>query len=219
MVEANKIASKINPKEIRPSGGIHFDYLLVYLDMVFGYPDFKTAIEISDKYKEYPVFKWRKTFLEVRVAIENRGKKLKTSLKKSTTLPHLDVKIEGPSLIIHYSKTRLISIRYYIIDMEVLFSMNPFIKSSKNDFGIVQPSHSEEIKLEKSLDLISVNINSKFTNTTTLIEVLDPSTNTSCSVYHISCSMNVNVYENIGNLDVFDPNTGSPISMVTFYHF
>mgnify|MGYP007019864934 CR=1 FL=1 len=206
---------KIDIKNLKGTGNIHYDYLSVYLDLIYGYPSFDLAQKVCSKYLNYPILRWRSLFTEVNQALAQKDKRLDITLKKFTTVPHLSAKIDQNTILLHYRHTRTVQIRYYIIDLEVVFSMNPFMKEESNKFGIVKPSHQEEFKLDKNSETLAVAIHKDFVHKNCLIDIVDPKTNTSVSLYHFNCNIIVNVYENIGNLDVIHAETGKPVPKVS----
>lgn len=46
-------------------GVIQYDYIKAYLDFYKGYPNFKVAREIIEKYIDYPITSWRNLFYEM----------------------------------------------------------------------------------------------------------------------------------------------------------
>lgn len=47
------------------TGLLQLDYIAAYLDFFQGYPNFKLAREIIEKYLDYPVISWRNLFYEM----------------------------------------------------------------------------------------------------------------------------------------------------------
>ena len=66
--EAIKVFNKIQIKDLEKSNDscrLQYDYFLGYLDFYSGYPNFKIARDICEKYLDYPVLKWRNLFYEM----------------------------------------------------------------------------------------------------------------------------------------------------------
>jgi len=92
--EAQRVHKQIKSKNLSQYGGeIHYDYVTVYLDVIFGHPDFKTAREVSSKYTKYPIKQWRDLFSEVHEALSVKDQKLSISLSKFATIPHLSAQV------------------------------------------------------------------------------------------------------------------------------
>ncbi|CAD8074218.1 unnamed protein product [Paramecium sonneborni] len=156
--EAVQIFSQI-PEAEQQEQQLQFDYLSAYLDFYTGYPNFQKGRDICKKYLSYPVIHWRNLFYEmINLLIEydgeedNQFNKLgqiqqqqQEIIKKEETLPG---SIEGDSIIITFSNLPEVKIQYYTLDIEILFSNNPFMKNIIQDFSIVLPNVCVTHKLE-----------------------------------------------------------------------
>ena len=183
MDEAIDIFMKINKEEVENDKNknykIQYDYLNAYLDFCFGYPEFKIAKSVCNKYKDFPLNHWREKFEEIedqlleyegkekvsmdKISSENdkNNKKLTKELREKE--PKISFTIdnkEGKILIVH-SNISEIDIKLYFIDLETMFTRDPKIseiidrdknKDSnkiKENFGFVQPNYSTNIKIPK----------------------------------------------------------------------
>ncbi|CAD8117145.1 unnamed protein product [Paramecium sonneborni] len=156
--EAVQIFSQI-PEAEQQEQQLQFDYLSAYLDFYTGYPNFQKGREICKKYLSYPVIHWRNLFYEmINLLIEYDGEednqfnklgqiqqKQKEIIQKEETLAG---SIEGDSISITFSNLQEVIIEYYKLDIEILFSNNPFMKNIIQDFSIVLPNVSVKHKLE-----------------------------------------------------------------------
>ncbi|CAK83775.1 unnamed protein product (macronuclear) [Paramecium tetraurelia] len=149
--EAVQVYSQISEEEQKEQQ-LQFDYLSAYLDFYTGYPNFQKGRDICKKYLSYPVIHWRNMFYEmINLLIEydgeedNQFSKLEITqqqrqqeiAKKEETLSG---SIEGDSISITYSNLSEVKIEYYKLDIEILFSNNPFMKNIIQDFSIVLPN-------------------------------------------------------------------------------
>lgn len=48
--------------------------------------------------------------------------------------------IEGNQILVTYSNLAAITVQFYKIDLEILFSRNPFLNKSESDFSYVLPN-------------------------------------------------------------------------------
>ena len=155
MEEALNILNKINKEEIEnnknKSFKIQYDYINAYLDFCFGYPEFKIAKSLCDKYKDFPLEHWREKFEEIEAQLFEYEKKEKVSMdniltdssgenKKALTkeLREKEPKIssnidrkEGKITLIH-SNISKIDVKLYFIDLETMFTRNPKISEIMN---------------------------------------------------------------------------------------
>jgi len=144
--DAIKIFSRIDIKELEKLSEIcrlQYDYFLGYLDFYSGYPNFKKAREICEKYLDYPVLKWRNLFYEManqlaeydgeeliddtevmkNKKLTDKQKNLKSAEKEET----LTAELQKDEIIIIYQNCSELTVNYYLIDLEVLYSRNPFL--------------------------------------------------------------------------------------------
>lgn len=63
-----------------------------------------------------------------------------------------------------------------MIDLEILFSRNPFLSKEKSDFSFVKPNHSDVISLDSAKGLLKTNISipEKFHKFNVCIELSTP---------------------------------------------
>ena len=70
MAEAKEVFDKIKEENVKGKYGydigLQYDYIKAYIDFSFGYPEFKQARKISEKYKDIPLKTWNEMFTEIR---------------------------------------------------------------------------------------------------------------------------------------------------------
>lgn len=135
-----------------------YDYMTAYFDFYCAAEgsDFSKARALSKQYEEYPVMSWRLLFLDIldqlyeldgedldtEIDRENEQRKkqnYKASVKKQ---PHLEVEMEeNGTAAVEARNIKEITLKYYIIDTEVLFSRAPFLKNQTEEFSFVKPCH------------------------------------------------------------------------------
>ena len=155
--DAINIFSKIKKEEIENKNyKIQYDYINAYLDFIFGYPEFKIAKSLCNKYKEFPLIHWREKFQEIedqlleyenkdKISMETINKEKETNKKDlNKELKEKEPKItytidnkEGKINLI-FSNISKIDIKLYLIDLETLFTRDPKIseiinKDNKNE--------------------------------------------------------------------------------------
>ena len=86
MEEALNIFNKIKKEEIDDNKNknyqIQYDYINAYLDFCFGYPEFKIAKSVCNKYKDFPLTHWREKFEEIEDELFEYEKKEKVSMNE-----------------------------------------------------------------------------------------------------------------------------------------
>lgn len=168
--EALKIFNSISPgfaDERAGEGSLQYDYIAAYLDFYSGYPNFTRAREIIDKYLDYPVIGWRNLFYEManqlaeydgeQVAMDDsllaelNVQKMKLENEKNADKePMLEVKIQGKNIVMEHKNLQgeddLITINFYIIDLEIFFSKKPFLSSVYEDFSYIKPTETITVR-------------------------------------------------------------------------
>jgi hypothetical protein len=104
---------------------------------------FAKARAISKKYTDYPMFAWRLLFLEMQQQLrdfdgedEDMGEidndnedQFKKNIEISKKLePSLTVELEKKDITIEYLNIPKIDVKFYIVDLEIMFSRTPFLK-------------------------------------------------------------------------------------------
>jgi hypothetical protein len=214
------ISRKIDPKDITEETGLklQYDYMMAYIDFFTGIDtDFKVARDIAQKYENYPVISWRVLFTEIldqlkefdgveegdfEIDQEDEEKK-KQNLKKSKKIePYLECEIEGQHINVEYDNIGKISIKYYVIDLEVLFSRTPFLIQNTEDLANAKPFKTVEYDLEKNLKSCKYEIDPEFHSQNVMIEVQGESKQQFLTYF--SNSMKVHIIEDFGELKVTD---------------
>ena len=181
MDDAFEVFKKIKPEEVENNKyknyKIQYDYLYAYLDFCFGYPEFKIAKSICDKYKDFPLTHWKEKFEEIedqlleyegkekvsmdKISQENdkNNKQLTKELREKEPKMSFTIDNKEGKIIIVHSNISQIDIKLYFIDLETMFTRDPKISEiidkdknkdsnkMKNNFGFVQPNYSTIIKL------------------------------------------------------------------------
>jgi hypothetical protein len=81
------------------------------------------------------------------ISEEQKKANYQKSIKKE---PTLDLNIKEQSLLVYGSNMKKVTIKFYIIDVEILFSRTPFLKENTDEFSYVKPYHV----IEKGSDVI-----------------------------------------------------------------
>jgi hypothetical protein len=136
---------------------IQYDYCAAYLDLYTEEP--KQAGAIAEKYSNFPVDRWRNAFAAISAQLEEiNGAKTKVIdpedrsqqiASLASTDPMIDFKVEGKDVILDHQNVEQVTVNYYVMDIELLFSRNPFVQEFGDEFGLIRPNSSQELKLKK----------------------------------------------------------------------
>ena len=164
--EATTIFGKIDKKKIignkLTSLELQYDYLTAYLDFSNGYPKFEKAREIMKKYKDIAISSWKNMFNEIEDQLNEYDGKInfdeeitkeekelsKKEKYKAESEENLNIELKDQEINIIYKNISEFTVKYYIIDIEILFSSSPFVKKTKVDFDLVKPQKIQKIKVD-----------------------------------------------------------------------
>ena len=212
--EANKVFATLQTKQLPKSGSLRlqYDYVAAYFDFFFGQPKFETARRIVEEYKDYPILAWKLKFLDMEQqlqeydGIELEEQKSATVSKKKLIEDQLSLNaaMKGKDLVVTYTHLSEVELKFYIIDLEVLFSRSPFLTDQTEDFSFVQPTHSMKVALDPKSEEKKVPLPEAYANKNLIIEVHSNATGLKQIVTFFSSSLKVHVYEHYGELQVTD---------------
>lgn len=209
---AGRVSAAVAPGEL----ALQFDYLRAYLDFFKG-AELAVAREVAQKYVDYPVARWQKLFAEVRAHIAeiDTGAVAESPLgggaAKSTSLT-LALKDKTIEIRTENLGGQPCAVRFFPMDVELLFSTKPFVEKSSKQFALIKASQTLELVLPASdgpQSSLSVPVPPAFHNANVVIEAAAGGHSESSVLY--ANSLNVQVLESIGQVKVTHAETGKPV--------
>ncbi|MGR3319761.1 MAG: hypothetical protein ACUZ8O_14945 [Candidatus Anammoxibacter sp.] len=199
---------------------LQYEYLKAYL--AFYSHDYKTARSIASQYTDYPVIRWRNLFANAinqldeiegafpkAVDTEDRSQ-IQATL--AATEPVLDFKVEAKQVTLNYKNITECEANYYLMDIELLFSRNPFVRQYSNQFSNIKPNHNEQLVLQPDKSSYIFNLPEKFNNSNVMIEIVSGSLRKTQTYF--THALDVQLIENYGQVKVVSGKDGQPISGV-----
>lgn len=227
--EASSMFTSLAPEleAADPVALIQKDYLEAYLDFMTGYPDFRRSKAICRQYLSYPVLTWRNRFVEIANQLaEYEGQdfeadahdalqKAKTRAQQAEEAPFVEAEVDGAAIKVSFKNQARVHLEYYPIDLEVLFSQDPFEDSLDSSLTSVLPFLVESHALERSADFQSkaLSIPSSLTAQNLLVRVVDD-LRQSKTVKYVPFKLDSSLNERYGVLKLTDPETGRPVPKV-----
>ena len=216
----------IKPEEISPDMKIQYDYLTAYLDLYNDYPKFTKAREICTVYLTYPIFTWRNRFIDLLNQIaefdgetellekqteETDNDKNQRQSKKEE---YIASQLEGKSIKVTTKNLSSFTVKFYKIDLEIMYSQDPFLSVDKNDYSFVTPNHVTEkaigLSAEYSTDLVAIPDHLVSSNLIVQISAGALSEN----LTYFPTSMKVFIIKNYGQIKISSEETGKPLTNV-----
>ncbi|MFO0559627.1 MAG: hypothetical protein U0269_16535 [Polyangiales bacterium] len=154
--EARSALARVRPENV--ASRVAFDYLRAFAACAEG--SLERARELALPWRDYPVDRWRKRFTELLSAIDeaeasapapkaqqatdSRDQRVEASASKE---PSLDLAVESGRVIIQHRNVSECELRLYRMDIELLFSRQPFVQGETQRFSWISPGHSQTISL------------------------------------------------------------------------
>lgn len=238
--EAISTFARVNPDRLPTR--LQHDYFTAYLDFFTDKPT--KAAALAAKYADYPVDRWRQAFAAIKAQldeIEGAGPKKIDSddrnqeqTQLAATAPNFDFSVEAKQITLNHQNLDEVRVSYYLMDVELLFSRNPFVQQFSGQFSLIQPnrvdtvglrdrqvaanggngSGSDEAETNQAVDVKSgtktVTLPKDLHNKNVLVEITGGG-QTKTQAYY-SNALAVQLIENYGQLKVTHATTGQPIA-------
>lgn len=213
---------------------IQYDYFDAYLDMYRGAYDH--AKSIAAKYGTYPHPRWRGWFEQITAQIKEReqiengtlaavdtttkspdeqqrildGARETDLASSASLLPSLDVTENRGDYVIQSKNIDSIVVNYYLMDVELLFSRNPFVQQDGKRISATEPNMSQTLKIDPSGKQTKLIIPEELKNRNMVIEAVGSGLTRSLAVY--ANELEVEVTTAMGRLQVLTQKGRQPIA-------
>ncbi len=197
---------------------MQYDYCAAYLALFS--EDLAAARGVAIKYAEHPVDRWKNTFAAVIAQIdEAEGKDTKITDaenrdqqqdKLAATAPSLDFVVEAKQIVINSQNISGATINFYEMDVELLFSRNPFVQQFQGEFNSIKPNHTMKIELAKVAADHKVALPEKLLGKNVIVEITAEGVTKTVPYY--AHSLAVQTIENYGQVKVTHQVTGKPVA-------
>lgn len=202
---------------------LQYDYFRCYAAFYQEKP--ADARAIAAAYAEYPVDRWAKIFRDVvaqadeidgreaAAAQGQAGAKPDREAQQSTLAgsePSFDLKVENRTISLTWKNLREVTINYYRMDPEFLFSSSPFVSEDSTRFAIVKATRTAQQALPEGKDTLDIPVPDEFANANVLIEVLGAGQRKAQTCH--ANSLKLRLAQNYGRLELRDALTDKMIS-------
>jgi hypothetical protein len=128
-----------------------------------------------------------------------------TQSSLAKTEPTFDFAVEAGSVQINYQNLKSVRVNYYEMDIELLFSRNPFVQRFTGSFSWIRPNATASVELPAAEASHSFELPEQFHNSNVLVEVIGAGQTMTQTWY--SHALNVQLVENYGQLVVTHEKT------------
>ncbi len=199
---------------------LQHDYFRVYAAFYEEEP--AVARGLVQQYAEYPVDRWRKLFAEAGAQLDEiEGKAVprpadgqpdreKQQGELAATEPSFDFKVENRQIALTWKNLGAVTVNYYLMDPEFMFSASPFVTQDAGRFSIIKPTRTVEQALPAGQDALLVPLPGEFAKANVLVEILGAGQR-KAQAYHAN-TLKLTIAENYGQIEVRDEAAGKPVS-------
>ena len=195
---------------------LQIDYMRCYVAFYREKP--ADAKRIASRYVNHQVDKWRDRFVNVvsqaneisggDVPESGRDEDEREGLQDqlASTEPSLEMKVEDREVRLTFQNLEQVTVNCYEMDLEFLFSTNPFVESGGDRFSVIKPNFSTVVRLPKKGGAHTFALPKEFAGKNVLVEVLGAGRRAAQAYY--ANSLNVQLVEQYGRLQVRHAKTG-----------
>jgi hypothetical protein len=130
----------------------------------------------------------------------------------AATEPAFEFTVDAKAMNLTWQNLDAVTVNYFPMDVELLFSGNPFVGQGSNQFASIRPYASKVVPLPKDAKTLSVPIPPEFAQRNVLIEAT--AAGKSRAVPYYATAMTDGFTENYGQLKVTDTATGKALGKV-----
>jgi hypothetical protein len=197
---------------------LQFDYLQVYAEFYREKP--KAARAVAERHKDHPVDRWRKLFRNAiaqldeidgdAAAVADKEDRDQRQGKLAATESAFDLSVEGRTVTIRFQNLARAQVNYYRMDIELLFSRQPFVQEQSDRFGFIMPNKSVDVALKAKDGVQTFELPEEFRGANVVVEVVAGGRRISkpCFAHELA----VQVVEPYGQLRVAHRATRKPLS-------
>jgi hypothetical protein len=206
---------------------MQYDFCAAYLDMSTEEP--QKARAVATKYAGHPVERWRNTFASLANQldeIDGKGPKVADADNRDQRQndlaahePGVEFTIDAKTINMTWQNVDSARVNYYLMDVELLFSRNPFVQQSGGQFSSIKPNFTQDVKFPEKDKTLALKLPDNLLKRNVLVEI-SAGGKTRSQPYYAN-AMDVKMNENYGQLRVTDGVSGKALAKVyvkTYVH-
>lgn len=197
---------------------IQYDYCDAYLDIYREKPD--AAAAKAGKWADYPVTHWRNRFKNILAQVDEiRGgatkvvddsSQVQQQTHSASKSESFELEVANHQATIRYQNLTSVEVKYYEMDIELLFSRSPFALDNLEGFSLIRPNLTQRIQLKDPEQTShQFDLPETLRNKNVLVEVVAGDQTRSQSSF--ANSLDIQLMENFGQLKVTDQETDEPM--------
>lgn len=214
--EAIKWLARVDRNQLAEQ--MQYDYLRGWLALCQG--EVAVAREITEHYSKGSVERWHERFVQMAGYIDqvegrdgvgtNRDKRDQVLASLASSEPSLVLHVEGGGIRLDTRNLASCRINFYPMDVELLFSRNPFMQEGDVRFSYVTPALTQDLALEAGMGSVEVELPQEFRSRNVMVEVVGAGVRQSQAYY--ANRLKVQLAEAYGQLYVSNADSGKPVA-------
>ncbi|MCB9896749.1 MAG: hypothetical protein H6825_01970 [Planctomycetes bacterium] len=208
--------ARVDPTKITTR--LQYDYAEAWLDFCSDDPG--RARALAEPYRDHPVPRWRERFRDVlaqldeaaggEVAPGSPGDRSGSLTSLAAGEPSLELEVSGGEIVLRHRNLETCELRFYAMDVELLFSSRPFVQQGGTAFSSIRPNEVREVELSEDDEPLTLDLPEAFASRNVLVEARGGGVVRRAPSY--SNALDVRVFESYGQLQVLHAGTGEPLS-------
>ncbi|HEY5939162.1 MAG TPA: hypothetical protein VIU61_31135, partial [Kofleriaceae bacterium] len=129
------------------------DYLAAYAACLAG--DVAVARELAARWREHPVDRWRHRFGALAAMLDEVGgaapvvvdprSREQQHAELAASQPAFELEVDREGVTVKSQHVSALELRFFEMDVELLFSRQPFVQSDVSRFSYIEPGHREQL--------------------------------------------------------------------------
>ena len=212
--DAIEVFQRVDSAQITTS--LQYDYLRSFLEFFSGRPG--TAREYAAPYESYPVDRWRKLFCNVLAQLDeiespvekpvDDADRTQRQTHLASTQPSFELTVENNAVTISYQNLAQCRVNTYLMDIELLFSRQPFVQQQSDQFTFIKPKHFDVLDLPQDRNEWVFDLPEQFRGANVIVEIVAEGQRSAKAYY--AHSLRVQLVENYGQVRVSHRKTSKP---------
>lgn len=201
----------------RLTTALQYDYVAAYAAMYRG--DLDTARELATRHAGYPVDRWRKRFQTVLAVLDEAGGSTAQVIDEDDAeqahsrlageQATFDFTVADRRIKVTYRNLARCAVHYYLMDIELMFSRQPFLAEKSGRFAMVKPNRKDVIELPADAHTHGFSLPEDYSSANLSIEVVAAGQRK--SQVHYANDLIVQVADHYGRVQVHRRSTGRPL--------
>jgi len=124
--------------------------------------------------------------------------------------PSIELAIDNRKVTLRHRNLEKVTVNFYLMDIELLFSRKPFVQEVSGQFSIIRPNHSLVLTLDEKSAQSPIEVPEQYKDRNMLIEVTGGGLSRSAAYYPHSLA--ISMIETYGQIQIAGLHDGRPVS-------